>query len=818
MPDDKKKEFVTHPLIKPNAIEARLYQQTLVGSSLFQNTLVVLPTGLGKTIIFIMMAAFRLAKHPDSYVIITAPTRPLIEQHSETCKALMDILEDEVVVLTGSTPPEKRKKIWDRGKIFVCTPQTLLNDVVNNLVDISKCSFLCLDEVHRAVGEYAYVPIAEIYHTKANNPLILGITASPGKNQAKIQEIMENTHITHIESRDEGSGDVSPYVHDIEELWLKVQLPESFKEVLRLLRETIKSCLIILKEAGVIDSVQLNKNPRRELINLPGKIKEMADNEELEREHYFSALGAAGASNRISYMIELIETQGVTGLHTYLSKLASDIENKKSSRFMSRLFASDDMVAVVDLVNGLHSSGLIHPKLDILKEEVLKELETNPPSRILIFAQYRNTVKTISKKLAELEGVRPHWFVGQATSKKDKGLKQKEQIEIINQFKDGIYNALISTSVAEEGLDIGECDLVIFYDIVPSETRTIQRRGRTGRRRTGKVILLMASGTRDEAYYYAAKNRRQQMKRTIKKLSKEPVINEKQQSLDSFIEEKSSKEAKEEKSKSKAKTEKPVEKAKEANNLSEENEISFKTSYEILESKEEESSTLEDKEEQDESEEIKIKIIMDHREKQSSITKELFMLDVDIQAVQLETADYVLSNEVAVERKSASDFVKSLIDGYLFENLITLKNTYERPLLIIEGEGLYGEGTSPEAVRGAIAAITVKLGIPTISTKNPKDTAKMLYTIAKREQVERKKRVSISSPTGHLSLTQKQELIVASLPNIDSVLAKRLLTHFETVKDLFNANIDDLRKVKGIGHKLAGEIDKIISYIYEPEE
>ena len=147
MPENEKKEYVTHPLIKPNAIEARLYQQTLVGSSLFKNTLVVLPTGLGKTIIFIMMAAFRLAKYPDNYIIITAPTRPLIEQHSETCRNLMDILEDEVIVLTGSTPPEKRKKFWDRGKIFVCTPQTLLNDVVNNLVDISKCSLtisLCL--------------------------------------------------------------------------------------------------------------------------------------------------------------------------------------------------------------------------------------------------------------------------------------------------------------------------------------------------------------------------------------------------------------------------------------------------------------------------------------------------------------------------------------------------------------------------------------------------------------------------------------------------------------------------------------------------
>ena len=135
-------------------------------------------------------------------------------------------------------------------------------------------------------------------------------------------------------------------------------------------------------------------------------------------------------------------------------------------------------------------------------------------SKIMVFTQYRDSLEMIHQKLEKKELNLPSSF-GQASRDGEKGLTQKEQKEIIKAFKIGEYDVLLSTSVAEEGIDIPAVDLVILYEPVPSEVRMIQRRGRTGRKRSGRVKVLITNGTRDEGYYWASINKERRMKRQL---------------------------------------------------------------------------------------------------------------------------------------------------------------------------------------------------------------------------------------------------------------------------------------------------------------
>jgi Fanconi anemia group M protein len=195
------KKYVEHKYIRPEAIEARLYQQKILASSLSGNTLVVLPTGLGKTIILALLTVRRMEQYPPSFILVVAPTKPLVEQHVKTFRKTIHIIEEEIIMLTGSIAPEKRAKLWKQGQIIIATPQVVENDLISNRVNLSRCSLLGVDEAHRAVGDYAYVYIAKEYMKQAKHPLIIGITASPGSKEEKIQEVCQNLAIEHVETR-----------------------------------------------------------------------------------------------------------------------------------------------------------------------------------------------------------------------------------------------------------------------------------------------------------------------------------------------------------------------------------------------------------------------------------------------------------------------------------------------------------------------------------------------------------------------------------------------------------------------------------------
>jgi len=229
----------------------RLYQQTIFGTICKSNSLVVLPTGLGKTAISMMLAVERLNKFPESKVLILAPTRPLVNQHYESFSEMINmqfIHPDEMVVFTGQIKAEKRAELWKDSRIIFSTPQGLENDVLTSKIKLDEVSLIVFDEAHRATGDYSYVWLSHQYVKQAKNELILALTASPGGDSETIKEVITKLNIQNIEVRDKISPDVKPYVQETKMNWVEVELPPEFKEILNPLSDMIKVRVNLVKE------------------------------------------------------------------------------------------------------------------------------------------------------------------------------------------------------------------------------------------------------------------------------------------------------------------------------------------------------------------------------------------------------------------------------------------------------------------------------------------------------------------------------------------------------------------------------------------
>jgi len=221
------------------------------------------------------------------------------------------------------------------------------------------------------------------------------------------------------------------------------------------------------------------------------------------------ALTTCAQAIKIEHALGLLETQGITSLYKYFL----DLQKNKKTAATRTVLNDPNVINAIMKTKDLYVKGVEHPKLGKLVEIVEAEIKRKPNTKVIVFANYRSSVEQIAK-LLEAKNIEAREFIGQAV-KKGKGLKQKEQIEILNEFGYELFNVLVATSVGEEGLDIEEVDLVIFYEPVPSEIRSIQRRGRTGRTRSGRVVFLITKNTRDEGYYWSAFRKEEKMKKIL---------------------------------------------------------------------------------------------------------------------------------------------------------------------------------------------------------------------------------------------------------------------------------------------------------------
>ncbi|MFZ1970781.1 MAG: DEAD/DEAH box helicase [Candidatus Nanoarchaeia archaeon] len=495
-------------------ISPRDYQQKIFETCKEKNCLVVIPTGLGKTLIALMLVIERMKNFPGQKVLFLAPTKPLAEQHLEYFKKHLPELFGDFQLFTGSVKAEKRKEIWKSADIIFSTPQCIANDLRNKLYNLKEVCLLIEDEAHRCIKNYDYTYVAHNYIEEAKNKRILGLTASPGSDNQKIKEICKNLSIEDVELRTRNSEDVKHNLQDLEFEKVYVNLPPEFEEIKYTIKKIHDEYIDQLKSLGLLYEIPTKIN----LIKLQGKLGLILSRGNRDFS-IFRGLSACATAIKLQHALELIETQTVNGFNNYMKDLFEQ-SAKSKTKAVQQLVKRPEFNFAFIKSNNLISKGIEHPKVAELTR-IIEEEKLNPEKmRVIIFSQYRETASLISKKLNEIEGVNAQIFVGQL-KKKETGLSQKEQKKTIEDFSEGKINILCATSIGEEGLDIPEVSLVIFYEPVPSAIRAIQRAGRTARLKKGKLIMLITRKTRDETFYYVSRQKEKSMNSAIEEIKKE---------------------------------------------------------------------------------------------------------------------------------------------------------------------------------------------------------------------------------------------------------------------------------------------------------
>lgn len=532
----------------------RQYQFDIVKTSLIQNTLVCIPTGLGKTFIAsVIMYNYHLWF--KGKIFFLAPTKPLVNQQVSAFNRLFKGLKS--VEITGKQSITTRKKYYSEYKIFFMTPQTLDNDLKNCIVQTPEdTSLVIFDEAHKAQKNYSYVGVVNKLTENKGLFRIIGLTASPGTNRETVQNVIDSLRITAVELRTEQDEEIKKFSHEKKIQIAEIEEEKSQININKLLDRLLTARLDIMKKFKVVER---KVNPSYLtiwfIINCRDKFKNNIANfeEEYGKPMVSEIFENFNILQSLARAKKLLITQGAESL----KKCITDLEcpgNKKKSKNMSKFksttksnnltstkeYIKDDIVystSYKNTSNNLNSQftafkktskarenlinhkdfidlkyelfervmsttekkNTLHPKLKMLHEIIRSnQISLENSSKAIIFTQFKDSAREINDFLnSKFSKIPSEIFHGQ-----DKNFKQKDQLDIMKKFRDGDVRVLVSTSVAEEGLDIGEVDLIICYDMMSSSPiRMIQRFGRTGRKRNGVVIVLASKGDEKNKYF-----------------------------------------------------------------------------------------------------------------------------------------------------------------------------------------------------------------------------------------------------------------------------------------------------------------------------
>lgn len=484
----------------------RDYQFNIVARGLYHNLLVALPTGLGKTFIAatIMLNWYRWTT--NAQIVFVAPTKPLVAQQVQACFNIAGIPRSQTTMLIGGVHRDIRAEEWANKRVFFMTPQTFLLDLKAGIADPKKVVLLVVDEAHKATGSYAYVEVVSLLRRFNSSYRILALTATPGSDVESVQKVIDGLNISRIEIRTENSLDIRNFVHQRQVEKHVFTYNDEMEMCMDLYSKALQPC--VSKIAGL--NAFWSKNPldltpfgctqacRKWFAdvgrNAPQGQKSMVSS-------IFTILGS------LSHGMELLKYHGIGPFYTKMRDFR-DAQSQSKSKYKKEICESEAFKKLMVRLQAWVTSDTFvgHPKLDFLQEVVLDhfvnaqerrnaDVAIASQTRIMVFAHFRDSAEDIVRVLKRHQPmIKPRVFVGQSGAKNSDGMNQKEQLNVIEQFKQGTYNTLVATSIGEEGLDIGEVDLIVCYDSKASPIRMLQRMGRTGRKREGKIILLQMEG------------------------------------------------------------------------------------------------------------------------------------------------------------------------------------------------------------------------------------------------------------------------------------------------------------------------------------
>ncbi len=817
-------EMLDRPLLTPGLLERREYQTKLAARSLSTHSLVCLPTGLGKTTVSLLVTAERL-NNVGGKSLLLAPTKPLVSQHADFYREALQVPDEEVVVFTGEVRPDDRAELWKDATVVLATPQVVENDLVGNrisLADVTHCTF---DECHRATGEYSYNYIAERYHEDATDPLVTGMSASPGDDEEAILQVCVNLGLENVEVMTETDADVSEFTHKTSLSYERIELPETVEEIQTELREVMKDRLSKLSELGVTNSTDPDLSERK-IQQIQGRLRRLMDQDDSGG---YQGMSLLAEIRKLRTAVTYVETQSVESFSRYMDRQTEAARSSGASKADQRMVSEPGVRRAVRLAAEYDD---LHPKFRKARILLAETLGIREGERVIVFTESRDTAETLAEFLGEhFETKR---FVGQSDTDGSDGMSQREQQETLDAFRSGEFEVLVSTSVAEEGLDVPEVDLVLFYEPVPTAIRAIQRKGRTGRQSEGRVVVLLAEGTRDEAYYWKAKQDEKKMKRELRTLKDAAGDIEsrirKQVGLDEIPA--NAAHAPGSESAVDSSSESGGDAAEAATDGSGSDEQAGLDAFAA--SSEQAADTEQDEEPnhgesdhesaQDETvvaeagSEDGVELVIDQRELDSTIARDLSTrAGIETRLETLAVGDYVCSDRVVVERKTVDDFLDTLTGGdrSMFEQVGDAARHYSRPLVIVEGEGLYStRNIHPKAIHGALASLAVDFGVSIMQTADESETADLLATLAEREQEDSKREVSVHGEKQSKTLGEQQEYVVASIAEVGPVTARALLAELGSVEAVMTADRDGLLEAEGVGPVTADRIREVVSSSY----
>nr|GEU83199.1 DEAD-box ATP-dependent RNA helicase FANCM isoform X2 [Tanacetum cinerariifolium] len=482
--------------IYPENIPVRDYQLSITRTALFSNTLVALPTGLGKTLIAAVVMYNYFRWFPEGKIVFAAPSRPLVLQQIEACHNIVGISQEWTVDLTGQTCPRKRVDLWQEKRIFFVTPQVLEKDIQTGSCAVKQIVCLVIDEAHRASGNYAYCVVVRELMAVPVQLRILALTATPGSDRKTIQNVIDNLQISSLEYRSETDHDVMQYVNDRKVEFIQVEMGKDALEATNLLNDVMRPYVEKLSRHGIFQKRDVQTLSPLDFLTSREKFRQapppgvpISMHNEME--------GIYGILISLLHIRRLLSAHGI---RPAFEMLEDKLKQGSFSRFMRQ---NETFQKARLLMQHNLSHGALSPKFTKLLEVLVEHFKTQDPqkSRVIIFSHYRESVRHIMNSIANIgEHVKATEFIGQSTGKTSKGQSQKAQQAVLEKFRAGGYNVIVATSIGEEGLDIMEVDLVISFDSNISPLRMIQRMGRTGRKNKGRFVALACEGSEVNGY------------------------------------------------------------------------------------------------------------------------------------------------------------------------------------------------------------------------------------------------------------------------------------------------------------------------------
>ena len=532
--------------IYPSHPPRRDYQFSICQAALLRNTLVCLPTGLGKTLIAAVVMYNFYRWFPDGKIVFVAPTKPLVHQQVQACHRIMGIPSAHTAEITGAAKAEDRALWYKHCRVFFATPQTIQNDVRRGLLPAAKVVCLVVDECHRAVGRYASAGIARDLRSHGGARFrVLGLSATPGSTHEAVQQVVANLDIARVEFRGDADPDVAPYTYPRLLEKVVVRPSGSLAECREKLLRSLEAAVAGLAARGFAFNANTVENlnrfvfiqAQRALRANPGLANRGAAVATADGDTEGGGARAAVAATHLLLeqailLASLREQFDLHGAEVAWNYLLGQQQNPRNGlrRLLEESQTFKSFHARLDF---LVSQGAYNPKVEelknILRENLVSEKAGGGPSSstavdgvggrgtgaggaAIVFTTLRNSVDNILKALTGEPGLRAQAFVGQGGSRGDRsegsggvvkarrGMSQKEQKQVLKDFREGRFNVLVATCVAEEGLDIPEVSLIVCFDTSASPGRNTQRIGRTGRHGQGKVVYLLSAGKEEKDY------------------------------------------------------------------------------------------------------------------------------------------------------------------------------------------------------------------------------------------------------------------------------------------------------------------------------